>query len=81
MLKPPAYGSPCNMCGKCCQEEVCGIGKAVLGDDIQAPCPLLVKDGERFLCGVVKAEAESRLPKLTALALGIGRGCDADFGD
>ncbi len=86
-LKKPAYGSPCNGCGWCCQQEVCSIGRMVFGGAIDAvvegPCPALTEKDGRFLCGVVIAEQEmldeagsKEIPRVPGM-LGIGWGCDS----
>lgn len=46
-IEKPKFGAPCNGCGFCCRNEVCGLGKAVLGDDTPAPCPLMRFDGAK----------------------------------
>jgi ABC-type thiamin/hydroxymethylpyrimidine transport system permease subunit len=73
----PSFGAPCNGCGLCCAEEVCGIGKIVHGD-IQGPCPSLMFVGDRFRCAVVMTELVAGMPPKIAEALGIGKGCDAN---
>ena len=73
----PAFGLPCNGCGLCCAEEVCGIGKMVHGE-IDGPCPSLVLIGELYRCGLVMAEAIGNLPPLISDALAIGKGCDSE---
>lgn len=74
--KPPR-GSPCNGCGLCCLEEVCLIGEKMF-DTNTPPCPGLVTENDRYLCGVV-LEAD-KLPggEIVRRALGIGAGCCSD---
>lgn len=61
--------------------EVCAVGKAVF-PGASAPCPALKlkQDGKSTFCQVVAAEAAIG-SSLLALVLGIGRGCDSDYGD
>lgn len=79
----PKYGSPCNGCGWCCQEEICLVGKIFFGlgkrdDFIKGPCPAMSYENGKVRCGVVLAEERCGLDPRTAIALGIGQGCDAD---
>lgn len=81
VLQPPAFGEPCNGCGQCCREELCEFGIGAFGD-IHAPCPALRERGGRTFCGVIE-EAEKMDTAFAAhlkWRLGIGCGCDADFG-
>lgn len=81
------YGHPCNGCGLCCQNEVCPLGQIVF-PRAQAPCPALERNGERYVCGLVR-HPEAYQPAKTALygadalrkaaEIGVGAdiGCDA----
>jgi hypothetical protein len=80
-LQPPAVGEPCNGCGQCCREEVCGLGVDVFGKDQAAPCPAIVERDGRTWCGVIEAadRADVAFGAHMRFRLGIGRGCDAEF--
>ena len=75
----PKYGSPCNGCGMCCANEICGIGKIAYPDAV-APCPALVYSADRThsICAIVDTERRSGMEPLIARALGVGKGCDSD---
>ena len=75
-LVRPAFGAPCNGCGYCCREEVCGLGLEVLPDAV-APCPFLSEHDGRTWCGVVEEAARKDIAfgGWFAWRLGIGRGC------
>lgn len=87
MIAKPAYGSPCNNCGLCCQNEVCPLGQLVF-TTAQAPCPALEIGGEGGKCGLI-AHPERYAPIRTAVygaeamrdaaafGVGAGIGCDA----
>lgn len=79
MLKKPDEGQPCNGCGWCCQEEVCGLGREVLGAAAAAPCALLTVHEGRFWCGVIEAATAKDVAFGGHLGwrLGIGTGCYA----
>lgn len=81
-LQPPSFGEPCNGCGRCCREEVCKLGIAAFGD-ISAPCPALVEREGRTWCGIVEEADRQNIAFGAHLRwqLGVGMGCDADFGD
>lgn len=78
----PKFGEPCNNCGYCCANKICGIGKALLIRKAKPPCPFLYqltnkKDGSiKFLCHLVVIELNSNIKnKIITDALGIGKGC------
>lgn len=75
----PAFGTPCNGCGVCCEIEVCGLGVEVFGE-ILGPCPAIVKRDGRFWCGVVEAATKKDVAfgGWFAWRLGIGRGCQME---
>lgn len=77
MLQPPPEGQPCNGCGYCCREEVCGLGLEVFGKDQTAPCPALVERDGRTWCAVIETATSLNVAFGThiALRLGIGAGC------
>lgn len=78
-MKPkPTEGAPCNGCGKCCQNEICGIGKEIYGEKVAAPCPALTLESGRYWCMFVLAEDMTGSPALIGNALGIGKGCCSD---
>lgn len=72
----PGYGQPCNGCGHCCREEVCGLGIEVFGK-IPAPCPALTEHDGRTWCGVVEAAAKQNVAFAAHIGwrLGFGLGC------
>lgn len=80
MLSPPAFGEPCNGCGRCCQEEVCGLGREAFGS-APAPCPALRARDGRFWCGIIEEATKANVAFGAHMerVLGIGRGCDAEF--
>ena len=53
MLEKPAVGAPCNGCGWCCQQEICGMAEEALGL-VDAPCPALVSHDGRFWCSIIE---------------------------
>lgn len=83
----PRYGDPCNRCGECCRDELCPL--ASLGfRDWRAPCPALIEQDGRFVCGLVVAPRRfaptqvsrhgvSRVSSAAKTLCGIGLGCDA----
>jgi hypothetical protein len=88
VLNKPKRGDPCNSCGLCCIEEACGISVAVFGDD-RTPCAALEKEGDKFLCGLIRSP-QKYVENMTvngakvfsvkvAEMLGVGKGCCADF--
>ena len=86
----PAYGAPCNDCGRCCQHNLCIIAAIVLngGRNAHMACPALEwnEDGTSR-CGMVRDPA-AWAPEQTARhgvekmqatgrrAIGAGIGCD-----
>lgn len=81
ILQKPEYGKPCNGCGFCCHEQICGIGKRVFPDAV-APCPALNWQDGKYRCLVVIAEEEMLKNKpeekpLVKDMLGVGWGCDS----
>jgi hypothetical protein len=80
MLVKPTQGSPCNGCGYCCREQVCGLGLEVLKEPTIGPCPFIVERAGRVWCGVIETAAAKDVAFGGYLAwrLGIGRGCDAE---
>lgn len=74
----PDVGAPCNGCGWCCQQEVCGLGREVLADAV-APCPFLKQHDGRFWCGVIEEaeRADVAFGGHMKWRLGIGVGCYA----
>jgi len=77
VLQPPGYGASCNGCGFCCREEVCGLGREVMGVGVQAPCPLLREHDGRTWCGVVEEAAKKDVAfgGWIGWRLGFGSGC------
>jgi hypothetical protein len=90
MLDKPPIGAPCNGCGLCCLMEVCSSGAVMLGftsqwgERVPGPCPALVEDGEKLVCGILQRPEHyvrpGRGPKALrdamSLLLGVGLGCD-----
>lgn len=85
----PAHGSPCNGCGWCCATQTCGVAlEHIPGHPTEGACQALERDGERFVCGMIRRPGHyMRLPHdwadevmggMIAEALGAGRGCDAE---
>jgi hypothetical protein len=85
----PAFGSPCNGCGRCCEEELCSVAEGVF-EQRRGPCPALLLDvvTKRSLCGLMihpemfAPEATDRygrkdMGQAVALLVGVGHGCDA----
>lgn len=84
MLKPPAFGEPCNGCGRCCREEICALGQRAFGHlKVQAPCPALREHSGRTWCMVIEEADKVNIAygSHLRLELGIGFGCDADFSE
>jgi hypothetical protein len=90
-LKKPPFGSPCNGCGLCCREALCPIAVGIFGP-ITAPCPALVRDGAKQVCGVIAAPSRfvpelvdvhgaKAISSAAALLLGSGIGCDSQGND
>jgi hypothetical protein len=92
MLEKPAYGSPCNACGKCCQDELCALAKKIFGPRL-GPCPALAEMSGGFGCGLILSPhlfapiptsifGEDAMAKAAALLCAAGAGCDAQgFGE
>jgi len=88
-VSKPAYGSPCNGCGWCCQMEQCHLSREILGIS-EGPCKALEVEGGRTYCGIVRrpafymfgedvpASETGDISVMFAAALGLGHGCDAD---
>lgn len=85
MEKPP-YGSPCNGCGVCCQNEICPLGQIAF-PHAQAPCPALEKQADRYVCGLVASPQTyapirasvygvEALREAAAIGVGADIGCD-----
>jgi hypothetical protein len=74
---------PCRRCGKCCKNEICSVFKLVStignGTVPEPPCPGLIKEGKIHSCIFVKVEKACKMEPRITTALGIGRGCDAQF--
>ncbi len=71
---------PCNGCGLCCQEEICMVGQDVFEIWFKdTPCPALTSINGKYRCALVMIEAAAPVEKKLAEALGIGRGCCADY--
>jgi hypothetical protein len=73
----PGYGQPCNGCGCCCREELCGMAVEILGANATAPCPYLTEHHGRTWCGVVEVAAKHDVAFAGYLGwrLGFGVGC------
>ncbi|KIM00629.1 Ferredoxin [Paramagnetospirillum magnetotacticum MS-1] len=78
----PAYDAPCNGCGLCCAVETCPLG-LVLFRRRQGPCPALVWQDGRYVCGVLDRPKDfiALLPtawaaRLVARWIAAGKGCD-----
>jgi hypothetical protein len=91
MISKPPIGQPCNLCGLCCQLQVCGAGSYALGlverygDRAPGPCPALEQDGDGLACGVLRnphrwlgqPQRHARtLRDAFAALIGAGVGCD-----
>lgn len=92
VLERPGFGKPCNGCGECCKEEACDLSIDFLKSK-KAPCIALEAEDGRYWCGLVrnpskylglqewaKEFAVIELSPKFAYMLGLGKGCDADFG-
>lgn len=93
MIEKPPYGSPCNSCGLCCENQLCPLGASIFGT-WNGPCPALVSesDGKR-ICGVVKnpglyasianllKNGASKMSEAALVLIGHGVGCDAQVED
>ena len=81
VISKPSFREACNNCGKCCETELCEVGKAAYGAYRLPPCPALNHDN---LCAIVKAEQMLAPYGVISKALGIGCGCsmpDAETSD
>lgn len=70
----PRFREPCNGCGLCCHAELCDVAEAAFPGQ-SAPCPAMVFQAGRVLCGFIIAEQASGLDPFLARGLGIGKGC------
>jgi len=88
MLEKPPYGSPCNSCGQCCQDELCPLARRVFGER-HGPCPALSKLDVGFGCGLMLTpwryapEATAHhgaqaMREAAALLCAASLGCDAE---
>lgn len=91
-IAKPAYGDPCNGCGGCCRAELCPLGHAVFGGELQRECPAIEMDGPRVICGLVAHPMTYRMAKslqhgMAAMSsaaramIASGSGCDAKLAD
>jgi hypothetical protein len=91
MLEKPAYGQPCNACGRCCQDELCGLAKKVFGPR-PGPCPALAEVESGFGCGLIltpsrfapaaaSVHGADAAGAAAALLCAAGAGCDAQGHD
>ncbi len=91
MLDKPAYGAPCNACGRCCQDELCRLGAKVFGP-MPGPCPALTEHEGGFGCGLILTPARfaplassvhgaEAVSQAAALLCAAGAGCDAQGHD
>lgn len=90
MIDKPPIAAPCNGCGLCCRIRVCGAGSYAMalveryGDRVDGPCPVLVQDGDRWACGLVKRPKDyidsprglTVLREAVKILIGAGAGCD-----
>jgi hypothetical protein len=76
VIQKPDRGAPCNGCGWCCQQEVCGMALEAW-PEAEAPCPFLRSDGSRYWCRVIEEadKANVAFGSHMKLRLGIGAGC------
>lgn len=89
----PAYGSPCNNCGRCCTKSACGLAQRALRAPFRGPCPALIVGPDGSQCGLVvhperhvpeiaAIVGKERLGAATAIIIGAANGCDMlDPGD
>ena len=54
IIEKAPYGAACNNCGKCCEDQICILGKHLFLEE-DGPCPALgyMMDGQSY-CGLVK---------------------------
>lgn len=70
----PKFGSSCNYCGLCCSVSPCDVAKKIYADNWSAPCPSLVMEGGKALCGLVSEAPEATANSIKTI-LGMGYGC------
>jgi len=58
-----AYKSKCLQCGKCCQTEVCLLGKVILRT-AKIPCVALINRDGRYWCGLITDTKRYVFPEL-----------------
>lgn len=87
-VEKPPYGSPCNKCGQCCEDQLCPLG-SLLFDKQDGPCPALqrnedgtgtcglVSDPKRWAPFRVAVVGEDRMRRSALLLIGADSGCDA----
>ncbi len=91
MLEKPAYGEPCNGCGRCCEDELCRLAQKVFGPR-PGPCPALAASDEGFGCGLILTperfvpeaaalHGTTAMSEAAALLCAAGAGCDAQGHD
>ena len=87
-IEKPPYGSPCNNCGGCCEQELCPLGTRFFGKT-EGPCQALnrLANGES-ICDLAASPAkwhplraavlgEQRLHDSALILIGASHGCDA----
>lgn len=87
VLPKPKRGEKCNGCGLCCATQLCRIAEEQFPGAV-APCPALEFEDGRTYCGMVRhpsrhmkinfTGADETIAPMISMALGIGRGCDAE---
>lgn len=87
-LPKPRAGAACNACGHCCRMVVCSAGSFVLGlvdrygERASGPCPALIQEGEREVCGIMRRPTDyldggvTPLRQAWGVLIGAGSGCD-----
>ena len=86
-LEPkPAYGSPCNGCGRCCEAKACELSKAIWAADV---CPAIERTPDGHRCGLMtrpvhyvtklRRHGTAKLAAAARLILRSGLGCDARY--
>lgn len=78
-MDKPLFSHPCNHCGLCCRLSLCDVATILFEKEqcIEPPCPALLVEGDKSLCGLVITE-QATMPKeqwLITKGLGIGCGC------
>lgn len=87
MKDKPAFGSPCNNCGRCCTQSACGLAQRALRAPFHGPCPALILGPDGSQCGLVvhperyapdraALVGKERLGAASAIIIGAGHGCD-----